>query len=71
MTTDERVRAIRRRAASSRAAYALHAADPDAARRNGAKGGAARVAQIADKRAYMSWVARKRWIGELAGPPPC
>jgi len=76
MTTEtdpyaERVRAIRRRAAASRAASAMHEQHPDAARVNGAKGAAARLAHVPDRRAYARWLARRRWWGAaLAGPPP-
>ena len=67
---NERTRAIRRRAAASRAAFALHEQRPELAAEAGRKGGAARVAQMVDPRAYGQWLARRRWHGALAGPAP-
>ena len=67
---DAKVRQLRRRRAASVAAYAMHERHPDAARTNGSKGGRARMAQIGDPSVYMRWVARRRWHGPYAGPPP-
>lgn len=67
---EARVRTLRRRSAASRAAYSLHLAHPELARQAGAKGGATRGQQLRGRRDHMQWVARRRWYGSFAGPPP-
>jgi hypothetical protein len=67
---DEKVRRMRRSRAASIAAYSLHEQRPELAAEAGRRGGLARAKQFKDPQAMGRWLARRRWYGALAGPPP-
>ncbi len=67
---DARVRRLRRKRAASIGACAMHERHPGAASTNGSKGAAATYRNVKDRGEYAAWLARRRWYGEAAGPPP-
>ncbi len=67
---DAKVRRLRRRRAATIGACALHEQRPEIAAEAGAKGAAATYRNVRDRGEYAAWLARRRWYGEAAGPPP-